>query len=192
MLKIKNLRGECQHCGGELEFHAEHTGSVAECPHCAQQTELLLPVPEEEPSPLWRKAIVFTVVVALIVGGGWVGVGIALKRAKELKAGQQPVVIAPEPVNPFGSQEFQASPVALNKDAGGTLAYAVGTITNLSGRQRFGVRVEVALTATDGAKLVSASDYTKVIEPNATWTFRALVSDRRAVAVKVAAISESR
>lgn len=82
MLKIKNLRGECQHCGGPIEFHAEHTGTTAECPHCGQPTELMLALPPEEKSPLRRKAVIFAVVSLVILLAGLIALGWLLKRAQ--------------------------------------------------------------------------------------------------------------
>ena len=195
MLKIKNLRGECQHCGGQIEFHAEHAGSTAECPHCGQQTELLLAVPPEEEAPIRKKAIVFTVVAVLILVGGLIAANIALKRAKRLQAGRPatPVESAKPAASadPFVAQGFRVSAVTLEPGPGSSLVYAVGTIQNLADRQRFGVKVELELLDAEGNKAGSASDYQKVIEPNAEWKFRALVTDKRAKTVKVAAIQEA-
>ncbi len=198
MLKIKNLRGECQHCGGPIEFHAEHTGSTATCPHCGEQTELLLPPPPQEESPVRRKAIVFAVVALLILLGGLIATGIALKRAQRLQnrpapppaAGQvaAPVTVA---TGPFAAQEFGASPVSLAQGQGSSVIYAVGTVTNLSSRSRFGVKVELEIHDRAGTKLAGATDYQKVIEPNAEWKFRALVLDKQAAAARVIAITEA-
>jgi hypothetical protein len=195
MLKIKNLRGECQHCGGPIEFHAEHTGSMAECPHCGQQTELLLAPPPDEPSPVPKKAIVFTVVAILILGGGLVAANIALKRAKRLQTQRQATQVEPtKPAaapDPFATQSFRVSPVTVEQGQGSSLVYIVGTITNASNRQRFGVKVELELFAADGSRLGGASDYQKVLEPNAAWKFRALAVDKRTAMAKIAAITET-
>lgn len=191
MLKIKNLRGECQHCGGPIEFHAEHVGTSAECPHCNQPTELLLATPPEEVSPLRKKAIVFTVIAILILGGGLIAVKIALMRAKRLQAEHQRAVPAVVPPDPFAAQGFHASPVTLAQEQGSSLVYAVGVITNTSNRQRFGVKVELELQAAGGIKLGVASDYQKVLEPGAGWKFRALVPDKRVTVAKISAINEA-
>lgn len=196
MLKIKNLRGECQHCGKPIEFHAEHVGTTAECPHCGQQTELLLAAPPEEESPVRKKAIVFTIIAVLILGGGLIAASLALKRARRLQAERQqavPVEIAKPvvPPNPFAGQNFRVSPVTLAPEQGSAIVYAVGTIVNTTNRPRFGVKVELELFDDTGNKLGNASDYQKVLEANAEWKFRALVVDKRARSVKVAAIQES-
>lgn len=199
MLKIKNLRGECQHCGKPIEFQAEHVGTTAECPHCNQPTELLLAAPPEEGAPVRTKAIVFTVIAILILAGGLVGAVIALKRAERLKAGRLEAsapVATPQPAKPldlFAAQEFQVSPVTLDQGAGrgSSLRYATGTVINPTKRQRFGVKVELELFDEAGNKLGGASDYQKVLEPNAEWKFRALIVDKRTSTVKVTAIKES-
>ena len=195
MLKIKNLRGECQHCGGSIEFHAEHTGSTAECPHCGQQTELLLTAPTEEKSPLQKKAIAFTIVALVILVGGLVAANIALKRAKRLQTQRQQATqvepAKPAATDPFAAQGFRVSPVTVEQGQGSSLVYAVGTITNASNHQRFGVKVELELFAADGSKAGAASDYQKVLEPNAAWKFRALAVDKRTAVAKIAAIKEA-
>ena len=198
MLKIKNLRGECQHCGGLIEFHAEHAGTTAECPHCGQATELLLAVPPEESSPIRTKAILFSIIAVLILGGGLGGAVLALKRAERLKAERQQTQskteapAAAKPMDPFTAQGFRVAPATLEKGQGGSLVYVVGTITNTTKRQRFGVKVELELSDAAGIKLSSATDYQKVLEPEAGWNFRALVGDKRAVAARVVAVTEAR
>ena len=33
----------CEHCGGHIEFEAEHSGAVVACPHCRKETTLEFP-----------------------------------------------------------------------------------------------------------------------------------------------------
>jgi hypothetical protein len=197
MLKIKNLRGECQNCGGPIEFHAEHAGTTASCPHCGEATELLLAAPPEEASPVRRKAVVFTVIAVLILVGGLVGSVIALKRAKRLQAERQRVESRTEMANraaavPFAAQEFRVSPITLEPRPGSSLLHAVGTITNLANRQRFGVQVDLEVYSATGEKVGVANDYVKVLEPRAEWHFRALVGADRAVAAQIIRITEAK
>jgi hypothetical protein len=197
MLKIKNLRGECQLCGGPIEFHAEHVGTTATCPHCSQPTELLLAAPPEEKSLVSKKAVVFTVIAVVILVSGLVAANIALQRAERLWAGRRPVPpVAPaQPdatAGPFAVQGFRISAVALEPGQGSSLVYAVGTITNTSNRQRFGVKVELELCDAEGHRVGGASDYLKVLEPGAGWKFRAVVVEKRAVGVRVAGIKEDK
>lgn len=194
-MKIKNLRGECQHCGGTIEFHAEHVGTTANCPHCEQPTELLLAQPPEEGSPLRRKAIVFTLIVAVIVIGGLVGASVALKRAKRLRAEQATVVPKPTepivPLDPFTRNGFRVSPVMLGKGQGTSIVYATGSISNMTSQQRFGVKVELEILDAAGMKVGVASDYQKVMEAGAEWSYRALVVEKKAVSAKVVAVTET-
>jgi hypothetical protein len=195
MLKIKNLHGECQHCAGPIEFHAEHAGTTAACPHCGQQTDLVLAAPPEEASPVPKKAIVFTVLAVLILGGGLFAANFALKRAQRFQAQRQsaPVEAAPPTLAaaPFAGQGFRVSPVTLEHGPGSTLIYAVGTLTNVANRSRFGVRVELELRDAAGHPAGTARDFQKVIAPNAAWQFRALVVEQRAKTAKIVAITES-
>jgi hypothetical protein len=193
MMKFKNLRGLCQQCGGPVEFHAEHVGTSAECPHCGQPTELLPAPPSEEESPVRTTAVIFTLLATLILLGGLAGALLVLKRAERLKANRlQYRSEAATPVRLVAAQEFQVSQPTLDKSPGGSLVHAVGTIGNMTGRQRFGVRVELELFDESGNKLGGASDYLEVLEPHAEWKFRALVVNKRAASAKVAAVREIR
>ena len=195
MMKIKNLRGECEHCSGPIEFHAEHVGTTANCPHCEQPTELMLVQPPEEGSPLRTKAIVFTAIVAVIVIGGIVGASVALKRAKRMRAEQpQTITKTEEPtasLDPFARNGFRVSPVTLSKGQGSSIVYATGSISNTTIRQRFGVKVELELLDATGMKVGMASDYKSVMEAGAEWSYRALVVEKKTVSAKVAAVNES-
>lgn len=198
MLKIKNLRGHCQHCGGPIEFHAEATGTTADCPYCGQPTELLLTPPPDEGSPVRTKAIVFSLIALLILVGGLGGAVIALKRAQRLQA-ERPGVSAqsatpgsPQPVDPFAPLGFRVSPVALARATNNSLVYAVGTIANLTDRPRFGVKVQLELLDAAGSKLGTAQDYRSVLEPKAEWKFRAIVVEKRAVAARIVGITEDK
>jgi hypothetical protein len=73
---------------------------------------------------------------------------------------------------------------------GSRLVYATGAVKNESDVQRFGVRVDLDLFDSAGAKVGTATDYTQSIEPRATWRFRALVVERRAMSAKLAKITE--
>ena len=198
MLKIKNLHGQCQHCGGPIEFHAESAGSTADCPHCNQPTELFLETPLDEGSPLRTKVIAFTIIASIILIAGLVGSSMALKRAKRMRADHdlalaQSATVAPsKPADPFAKDGFRVAPVSLDKGSGTSLVYAIGSIANTTTRQRFGVKVEIELLDGAGNKVGVASDYQKVIEANAEWKFRALVVEKKAVSAKVITVSESK
>lgn len=196
MSQIKNLRGQCQHCGGLIEFHAESAGATADCPHCNQSTELLLETPVIEDSPVGTKMITFIVIVVLILTAGIIGASVALKRAKRMRAEQEQLadksILPKAPADPFGQNGFRVSPVTLDIGNGSALIYAVGNIVNTSPRQRFGVKVELELFDELGAKVGVASDYQKVIEPGAEWRFRALVVDKKVATAKIFTVTESK
>jgi hypothetical protein len=78
----------------------------------------------------------------------------------------------------------------LEKTAGTSLVCAVGTVNNPTKRQRFGVKVELALLDAVGQKLGTATDYRQVLEPGGQWRFKALVVDSKAVSAKVESIKE--
>src|ERR1700746_2979333 len=82
MNPTKYLKGECQHCSGHLEFPADAVGAAVECPHCGQQTELLVATPPEDTS-VQRRAIVWALVALLILVLGLAGALVALKRAEK-------------------------------------------------------------------------------------------------------------
>ena len=69
MTRTKRLQGECQHCGGSLEFPAESIGLVAQCPHCAKETELMLATPPQEPLVPQRVLVWTAITVGLLIAG---------------------------------------------------------------------------------------------------------------------------
>jgi hypothetical protein len=203
MNRTKYVKGECQHCGGHLEFLAEHIGMTVPCPHCGQETELLLARPPEE-SAIPKRAIIWTGVAVVILGLGLVGAMTALQRAQKLAERQKvpsasmPVVQSPATTSPQQTQEtnsppqneLQSSDVSLEHAPGTSLVYAVGKIKNISSRQRFGVKVELGLFNAAGQETGTASDYAQVLEPGAQWKFKALVVDSKAISAKIRSIHE--
>jgi hypothetical protein len=199
MSQIKYLKGECTECGGHIEFPADSAGLTIECPHCGKSTELFLATPKPEPSvPL--KTIIWTGIAILVLIAGLAAAFMGLSRAQRLAARQQPKPPAlpsietnalPKPEEPADKAGFRISPIALEKVPGGSLIYAVGTLTNPSDRQRFGVKLELDLLDAAGQKLGTATDYQQVMEPKAEWQFKALVVDSKATAAKLAAIKET-
>lgn len=203
---MKHLRGECQHCGGHFEFPAESIGLQAPCPHCGQQTELLLERPPEEPS-LPRRVIVWTVAAIIVLGLGLVGAVLALKRAERLAEKQKrervgqpavtagtdgvPVEVLGQTPAPSETDEFRVSKISLENAPGTSLVYAVGTVRNNANKQRFGVKLELDLLDAGGQKVGAAKDYQAVLEPGAEWRFKALVVEPKGVvSAKVASLKE--
>jgi hypothetical protein len=197
MSSSKHLNGECQHCGGHIEFPAEATGTTTECPHCGTATELLLTVPKTE-SSVPTKAIVYTVIAIVILVGGLIGTQIALKRAKRLVEQKNDASSTPpakqaaarSPADPTPKDGFRVSSITLEKTPGSSLVYAVGTVRNETNRRRFGVKVEFDVFDDTGKKVGSAKDYQQTLEPKAEWRFRALVVGSNAATAKLASITE--
>ncbi len=197
MTRIKNLKGDCQHCGQAIEFCAESAGMTADCPHCGQPTELRLAVPPDNESPTPTKAIRYTIIAVFILVGGLVTTVVVLKRAEALSARQKEAQAkasaqtATPPANPFAPLGFSVSPVTLATNPSGAIVHAVGKVQNLTRRPRFGVRIELELLDGTGSKVGEAKDYQSILEPDAEWPFRALVVDKRAVSAKVLTIKET-
>lgn len=206
MNRTKYLKGACQHCDGHIEFPAEQIGLVVPCPHCQQETELTLLAPPDEPA-LPRRVWIWTGIAVVILVLGFAGALAALKRAQHWAEGQkrqaaaQSAAVSHEQANPQPAPEsvdtnstprdgLTASAVTLEKTPGSSLVYAMGTISNPSNRERFGVKIELELSDSSGQKLGTASDYRQVIQPGAQWQFKALVLDSKAAAVKIIAIHE--
>ena len=198
MNTTKYLKGVCSECGGHLEFPADSTGTTIDCPHCGKPTELLLALPSERPS-LPRKRIVLTLLTIVLLALGLGAALVALNRAQNWIARQKPppplpagaAATAPPPADdPAAKAGFQVTAINLEKTAGSSLIYAVGTLTNPSERQRFGVKIAIDLFDDAGQKLGVATDYQQVLEPKGKWQFKALVVDSKAASAKVASIKE--
>jgi hypothetical protein len=79
----------------------------------------------------------------------------------------------------------------MGQGQGSSIIYVTGAISNTTTRQRFGVKVELELLDAAGEKVGVTSDYQKVMEAGASWNYRALVVEKKAVTAKVAAVNES-
>jgi hypothetical protein len=191
----KHLKGICQHCGALMHFPAEQAGETASCPQCGQETALLLAPPPEEKSPLKARAIIFISIALVILVGGVVGAQIAIKRAKRM-TGQDanPVATkkAAQPSDPIAQAGFQVSPVLLQKATNSTLVYAVGTVTELANRKRFGVRVELALFDREGKPCGAAKDYAATLDASGSWQFRAMVINPQAARAAITSVGEDK
>ena len=178
-------------------------GTPTPCPHCGQQTELLLARPPEEPT-VSRRAVLWTVAAVVVLGLGLAGSLIAVKRAQRLVARerQRPPVVTATAEQTNSSEgavaltdaalqnDFTVSEITLDRTAGSSLVYGVGTLKNSANRQRFGVKIQIALFDASGQKVGTATDYRQVLEPNTGWRFKALVVDSKAVSAKLEEIKE--
>ncbi len=204
MNRTKYLKGECRECGGHIEFPAENTGTIIDCPHCGKETELLLAPPPEEPgiprrTILWM--VVGTLVLLLGLGASLVALRMAQKRwgrGTTLSTAQPPTdaktnaaaTASSAPADGEAHGGFRISAITLQKTPGSSLVYAVGTLTNPSERQRFGVKVELDLLDSGGQKVGTTKDYQQVIEPNGQWQFKALVVGSKAASARLASVKE--
>ncbi len=196
MSRTKILQGDCQHCGGRVEFPAEAVGLTAECPHCRQHTELLLAT-QPQTSTVPFKTIVFAFIAILILVGGWIGTQMALKRALRLTERANAVATSGTPTpsttsasDLAGEAGFQISAVLFEKTSGKAEIYAVGTLRNETDRQRLGVRVELDLFDASGVRVGSATDTVRVLKPGAEWRFKARVTDPSTTSARLKAITE--
>ena len=80
--------------------------------------------------------------------------------------------------------------MSLDNSGNASLIYAIGTLTNETTRQRFGVKIQLDVLDAHKNKIGSATDYTDLIEPGKEWKFRAMVTDKNAKAAKLASVKE--
>jgi hypothetical protein len=190
------LKCACQKCGGHIEFPLSGFGASIVCPHCGGST-LLSSLP---PGPPRRKKSLIWVAVVILglgaIGAAWLRFGRQYfpPTASETSVQKQtaptvrtPAVQAPPP-DPWHG--LKAGSVMLQKAENGDLVYAVGALRNESGRERFGVKVEVDVFDAQDKKLGFATDYTQSIIPGKEWRFKALVIDRKAVRAAMAKVTE--
>ncbi len=197
MNQTKNIKGNCQQCGGPFEFPVEGIGQTVDCPHCGKPTELQIAIPPDT-SGISKRQIIYTLIAVVILVAGLVGVMLALKRAQRLKADRpesaQPAKVAPatssEPSDPLAQMGFQASSVTVQKATSGSLLYAIGTVKNISSKKKFGVKVELELRDAQNWKLGTATDYVQSLEPGAEWKFRAMVMNSKTTTATILSIKE--
>jgi hypothetical protein len=200
----------CQHCGGHIEFPIEGAGQKISCPHCNWPT--LLSLTQTAPVEIGggravRKRIYLAFAIAACVlaaaaGGAYFylnfrnsqqEVGAPMRTDQPSNAAS----VATAPVSPPKRKPppdpwhgLKAGKVTLERKDDSQLVYAIGTLTNDSTRQRFGVKVELDVLDAHRLKLGSATDYTEVIEPGKEWKFRALVTAKTAMAAKLTNVKE--
>jgi hypothetical protein len=199
----------CQHCGGHIQFPVQGAGQKISCPHCGQPTVLFLTkmatvevgggrAARERIYP----AFAIAACVVLLAGGAYFYIN--LKNAQQEAAPRvrpdqtsNAISVAPAPLSPPKRKPasdpwrgLKAGKVTLEKTDESHLVYAIGTLTNDTTRQRFGVKVELDVLDSHRNKLGSATDYTEVIEPGKEWKFRALVTDKAASGVKLINVKE--
>jgi hypothetical protein len=135
-----------------------------------------------------------------VLGGGLAGAIAALHRAQRLAAARQQereaaTAAASNSALPASNiaaprNDFLISSVTFEKTTGTSLIHAVGSVTNLASKQRFGVKLELDLLDQSGRKIGIARDYQPVIEPGGQWRFHAPVLDSKATSAVVSSIKE--
>jgi ribosomal protein S27E len=196
MTKSEFSKCECRHCGGHIEFPTGAGGQSITCPHCGQAVEL----PGEpvaaalEPSGYksgWGVVVLWVVIIAAAIGL------IVMKRhypapaaGKAPEQSMAPAAPAAKPPAEMITNYFAISAFKLEKTAGNSLVHVVGTVRNLTDKQRFGVKVEFALLDAKGASVGKASDYAGALGPKGEWNFKALVMTSKAAAARLEAVRE--
>ena len=191
MTKTEFSKCECRHCAGHIEFPAEARGATIACPHCGQATELpALPLPTKNS----RRALIL-LVIALVFIVVTASLMIFLKHGAKVPTPEKIISTATnppvlKPIEENTTNGFAFSALKLEKTPGSSLTYVTGTIRNLTDRQRFGVKAEFNLIATNGAAAGKASDYAPTLEKNGVWKFKALVMESKAASASLNSIRE--
>ncbi len=184
MSQTKRLLGLCHECGGPISFPAELIGTMTQCPRCGKQTELFL-APSPEDSSLARKGKIWAVIAAVILIVGVGGPLVGLKRFEKWAANRKL-----QATGMAARAGLGVSTIALEKASADATAEAVGSLTNMTDRRRFGVKVEIDLVDASGLRTGGAIAAIDVIEPRAVWVFRVPVSDPKAVSARLASFKE--
>jgi len=209
------LKCGCAQCGGHIEFPADGIGLTITCPHCAQPTELGLPLPvslSARPSRSLKWIVAGLVVLAVGVAGVAGALLLAQRLAKKTRGtdvspvavsipkavrGHKPETNAASPPAAVAiakraesSDGFSASEVKIESAPGSTLVYAVGTIKNVTDKPRFGVTVELGLFDSGNKRLGGARDYKDTIEPHGEWSFRALLVQKAVASARISSVRE--
>ena len=206
MSEPEYLKCECANCGGHLEYPPEAAGLSLPCPHCRLETLLGAPAPVVEevessaPSPASLAAnetgegrgktgwIVGVVIGLALLGSG--GYWFHQHRARQVdRATPKPANGRPA-LKPKSLEDLKATDIRIERTGGSGLVYAVGDIRNDSDHQRFGIKLELELVDSQGAKVGTATDYAQLIEPRGVWHFRGLVLPAKAVRARLGRIQE--
>jgi hypothetical protein len=208
------LKGSCKRCGNHIEFPEAARGRVINCPHCGQATELSVDQPSasmEDAGDANTDAALkpkhsstpLLIGICVLVAGLAAGAIFFLKQhhtapvtasATPTETAVQPTASQPgtQPATPPSESigPLQAGKIQLEKTPGTSLVYVVGTVTNDSDHERFGVTIQLELLNRAGAKVGNAQDYTSNLQPHSNWKFHALVTDSGTTSARVKTITE--
>jgi len=215
--ETKTFKFPCHRCGGRIQASADYVGRSIACPHCGESIVVAAPA-GASPNDAGKERAgdgtgflkkLSRILVGATVLAGLLLVGVAYWSSRRTvtqgerttatpASGGAAATISPaggseagaaSPV-PKSSSDLKAGEISLERQAKSSLIYAVGTVTNASDFQRFGVRLELEILDQAGRPAGRASDYARLIEPRALWNFRALMTDRHAAGARVYKISE--
>src|SRR5215203_4274522 len=131
---MKYLKCACQHCRANIEYPADAAGMTVECPHCHEQTDLIVEIPGSTTEGARRGWLVWAIVTLLALGGLGAIAPALLKRIAP-KARQTTAVSTATSARPMASKagnlvtnDFQVSPVRIERVTNSTLVYAAGTV----------------------------------------------------------------
>lgn len=203
------LKCSCKECGNHIAFPPAAAGTVVTCPHCGQWTELTASRPAAEAPPKSKSPLLLAVVACIALAAAAGSFFFLRTRSHEVAVAPPPaspkavvtatnlplpVVAQPKPAvaekKEKSPDDLKPGPVQLEKAKVGSLVYAVGTITNASEFQRFGIKVELDLFNKNGKKIGTATDYKDIIEPHHEWQFHGMVLDSKATSAKVSSVKE--
>jgi DNA-directed RNA polymerase subunit RPC12/RpoP len=189
------LKCSCQACGAHIEFPEAGIGEVVDCPHCGAKTTLSAPAPKSSWKLLAIGGVGLLILVLLGIGG--------VLYLRKLRSKTPPAVAtivktvetnAPPPAEPpfveTEIQQFRVGKITLEQAEFGGISYAIGTVKNASDRQRFGVKIMLDELDQADHTVGSTSDYIAVMEPAKEWRFKAMLTDPRAVKVRLTGIRE--
>jgi hypothetical protein len=199
-MNMKDLRGQCQHCGGRFDFPAEMIGTSRSCPHCGKETEMLLERPRAE-SEVPKRMVVYCVLAIAILGLGLVATTYALQRARSIAQRKNPAaaqagnsVAQTSPGGPFVVQtnDFYITAAAVRKPTGEPLSLAFGVLSNGLNRPRLGVSLTFDVLDRQGQKIGTTMDSIILVEPLGKWQFRAPLLQTNAAAVRFVHVHEEK
>ena len=193
----KYIKCQCQNCAGNIEFPEDAAGTEVSCPHCAWKTLLVPPTVPIIENPTRKKNISWIVTLAVVASMA-AAIGLFQWQRSRVHGERDGLnsptshSTRPETVDKptVTTNNLTVGMISLEKTTNSSLVYAVGTVRNISEQQRFGIKIELELLDTDGAKIGTASDYLAILEPKAAWKFKALVLEKKAATAKFATIKE--
>jgi hypothetical protein len=183
------LKCPCQNCGGSIEFPTSGIGEIINCPHCGEQTKLVSPKLVGKSATSIGLVLAVLCLVTSSMGIYW---RMTQKLGPPTAQGAQTSTKAAIPKAFIETNDFQIGKITLKKANGSGLVYAQATVTNVTDRQRFGVKIELDLFNAQDDKIGSASDYLAVLEPHKAWQFNALLTEPKTVEAKLANIEEQK